>query len=451
MGAIHRDCGPTGWSAALALILILTPAMVGICEEKPWTLEHGLLQQSAKVIALARGRGHTRLGVLKFLIQREGFAKAPPQDRAGALNTYAASRLEVALALSNPSDASRQIELIRDANSVAAKLPGANIRTTEGREALFKGNYQLAWGGKEVQADAFVSGIIAVDQNLDKMKVALVLIERSSDALIHCATFVTKIERQKVPELDESAFFLRGGFDGGNLSVVETRKNVKESFPLILPDAPVGLEVLYSGRSVPLEFEDGRAMIREPGPGEQVSLRLLHRRQDQHKYAVVLKVNGENTLFRERFRDVECSKWILDGKRRNVVIDGFQLNDNRAARFVVLSDQESNELAMRFGPETGTISLTVFQEGQPAPPPGSDEDEDVAAILMSAFPDTPVKDAQTLKYSLRSAAASVATRGLIFSGKDVGQAIRRVDFQVNPAPVISAVIQYRTSKIADNR
>jgi hypothetical protein len=429
------------------LLAIASTFITGAVQAKTTpTLEHGLLGQSGTLIALVRERGHSRVGVLKFLVQREGLENGPPQDQAGPLNTYAADRLEVALALSNPDAPDKKIQLIRDANSVAAKIKGATIRTKAGRDALFTARYRLAWGQQQVTPDVFLSGIISVDPNVEKMKVALVMIERSTDSLTYCGTFTTNIERPKIPELDESVFFLRGGFDNGNTAIVETRKNVSKNFPLVDTDAPVGLEIRYNNRPEPLEFRDGRAFIREPNKGDRVSFRLFHRQRDQATYAVVLKVNGENTLFRERFRDVECSKWILDRERNEVEVGGFQSSDNQASEFIVLSEEESDSLAMRFGPETGTISLTVFQEGKPASAPRTDEEEDVAAMLMSAFPNTPIHDAQSLKYSLRAAAVAVSTRGLIFSGEQVGQAVKRVKVDLDPAPVMSAVVVYRKGK-----
>jgi hypothetical protein len=58
--------------------------------------------------------------------------------------------------------------VIEDASAVAAKTPGANHRTPEGRRALLAARYKLAWGDPRtrVNADAFLTGLVHVSKDL---------------------------------------------------------------------------------------------------------------------------------------------------------------------------------------------------------------------------------------------------------------------------------------------
>ena len=81
------------------------------------------------------------VGVLKFLGAKDG---GNLSDNLGTVNTLLARRLEVALVLAN--DPRNPIGIIDDASAVAARTPGANHRTPDGRKALFGAKYKLAWG-----------------------------------------------------------------------------------------------------------------------------------------------------------------------------------------------------------------------------------------------------------------------------------------------------------------
>src|SRR5207248_6660621 len=91
-------------------------------------------------------KGYKTVGVLKFLGAKEGGGLS---DNLGTVNTLLARRLEVALVLAN--DPRNPIGVIDDASAVAAKTPGANHRTPEGRRILLAAPYKLAWGDPNVR------------------------------------------------------------------------------------------------------------------------------------------------------------------------------------------------------------------------------------------------------------------------------------------------------------
>src|SRR5262249_53313628 len=151
------------------------------------------------------------------------------------------------------------------------------------------------------------------------------------------------------------------------------------------------LEILYDNRTQPFEFKDGAAQIPEPRQGQVVTLILKRKATDQQTYAVVLKVNGENTLGRQRLADLQCRKWIIAPKCPPIVLRGFQMDENVAAMFRVASPAESAARAIDYGRDVGTISLTVFGEHpKDLPPdtgPQTDSEEDMAILMRGVFPD----------------------------------------------------------------
>jgi hypothetical protein len=104
--------------------------------------------------------------------------------------------------------------------------------------------------------------------------------------------------------------------------------------------------VRYNGKKVPLELKNGKAFVPEPQEGQTVELGL---KQDgsKNRYGVVLKVNGENTLEKERLPDLTCHKWVLDPGYGPWAIRGYQVGDV-LEKFRVASIAESGSvLALR--------------------------------------------------------------------------------------------------------
>ena len=95
----------------------------------------------------------------------------------------------------------------------------------------------------------------------------------------------------------------------------------------------------------------------------------------------MLKVNGRNTLEKERFRDMLCHKWVLDPDDPPITVRGYQsLANDTCESFRVLSRAESRAEEMDYGEDVGLISLVVFRERQGAvQPPAHAADDDAAA------------------------------------------------------------------------
>jgi hypothetical protein len=72
-----------------------------------------------------------------------------------------------------------------------------------------------------------------------------------------------------------------------------------------------------------------------------VSFAIKRAAKASGRLAVVLKVNGENTLFREKLPDLQCRKWILEPNGQPIVVRGYQRSAQDAEEFRVASPEES--------------------------------------------------------------------------------------------------------------
>jgi hypothetical protein len=424
-------------------------------EELP-VLEQALLDKAPEILKFAHEQGDQNIGVLKFRI-REGSDQ--PTDRAGLLNRNLAERLELALIIKNkPLD---PIGIVHNASQVAATLPGANHLTAEGRQKLFTGQYPLAWGNAAVVPDAFLVGVVQVDPDFQKATVGISAFDQKNAKLRDVTKFSGRLTTNEVVELGGS-FTTRGLFDGGQLALgpVEREKAAANEaskqaaliktkaakHPLDDPSSPVVLTILYDGQPVAIEFRDGGAFAPEPAEGQKVSFRFGRRDpEDKTRYAVVLRVNGENTLYRQRKKDLDCNKWILEPGEQPLTIQGFQLNDNEVQQFKVLSKAASKSREIDYRADTGTISMSAFRplDTRTPPPPSpsllSEAAEDFSILSRGVFPPEPPANLASLKQQL---ALASRTRGLISEGQTVPDATRTVKFEADPVPAMVATVTY---------
>jgi hypothetical protein len=184
----------------------------------------------------------------------------------------------------------------------------------------------------------------------------------------------------------------------------------------------------------------------------------------------VLKVNGENTLFKQKLPNIQCRKWIL-GKGdkqidREVPITGYQVDDNSEKTFRIAPPDESKALEALYGREVGLISMVVFREERNSDPPPKDLPPDVAPTLASVRGDTEAENdlaatfgkfnrpkpgdtprsPEQAKSRLRGQVASLnpdlETQGVITDGAVGERKITTVPFKPSPTPVMSATITY---------
>ena len=421
-------------------------------------LERELLRTARTVLEYSRERGYQNIGVLKFRVKK---GEESPSDKVGPLNHSLPDRLELGLILANKVQA--PIGIVRNASEVAAQIEGANHLDAEGRQLLFADTYPLAWGETLVTPDAFVTGVVQFRPGLDKMTVAIAVFDRSGGKLEPVAQFDADTTPAELTDIGES-FSTRGLFDERQLKFTDSSETQKAqvavvqqatqvrlesaSFPLTEPGCPLTLDIAYDGKVMPIEVRDGRAFVREPQTNQVVTLTLRRKPNDKQRYAAVLKVNGENTLGRERQNDLHCTKWVLepdsDPTKPNIIKGYFVgKKHDQVQTFRVLSKADSKARAIDYGNDVGTISLVVFRELSAKEPALAEDilgdDADLfAAIAKGAFtPDKP-KSLDALKQQL----IDFRLKGLIVEGETVEGKTRKVEFKTDPLPVFSATITY---------
>ena len=393
------------------------------------------------------------VGVLKFgLFDSEGNATT----KTGTINSLLADRMEVALVLAN--DAREPVTLIEDASAVAADIENATHMSKEGRKLLLDAQYNAMWGDEKLKADALVTAIGEISADFQTISISLLVFDKNSEELKplkpNGGDKVIAINANLLAETGES-FLTRGAFDGGHLggaaqsstvqppndlpteSAAEIREG-KSVHPLADPQSPVTMQVLYDGVAVPYKFSDGKARIAEPSEGQKIEL-ILTKDQTDRRYAVVVKVNGRNTLYQQQVPDAQCAKWVLSQPGIRKTIKGFQIRgQDSLEQFKVLSQSESKNREMDYGKDVGTISVTVFPEGAAKKLVLDQNVRDSELVEASLLP----KKASSTFGALKAKLLAGANRGLIAEGDVTAGAVKTVKFRNSSTPIMSAVAEY---------
>jgi hypothetical protein len=406
------------------------------------TLDEALVRKAPEVLDWVRKHHYRNVGVLKFLVRK---GKGPLTDNAGTLNLDLARRLELALILD--VDADDVVGVFKNASAVAARIEKANHLTAAGRLHFFKQPYRLAWGERKVEAAAFLTGEVQMSDDL-----------RTVDVIVRC--FGKKGEPEEVTK-----FRARAGADelvqGGESflqrreegpaalakDAVQVQKG-KQLHPLHpKAGAPVLLKVLYGRKPVRLAFKAGQAWLPEPQEGQKV--RLVVERTPAAglgRLGVVLKVNGENTLYRERREGPRCSMWVLKPGRPPLVLEGFQEDAGGGARFKVLSRVESRAREMNYGADVGTITLEVYREKTPRERAarGRKVDTNLAILGQGALPEKPPANVGALRAQLMRQVRDMPRRGGIIEGEGgrFKRKVKTVPFNAYPTPILAASVVY---------
>ncbi len=345
-------------------------------------------------------------------------------------------------------------------------------------------NYPLAWGKKEFVPDAFVTGLAVVSSDLKTLTIGLCVFDRSNlNPRKILNYFTVRNKPEYLVEMGES-FRTRSAFDEETVqeearpkeekptpkepapkpkelptqkekedkalqTAVQVKDN-KETHPAKDPKSAVKLEIRYDGKPVPVKVQGGKAFVPEPREGQNVEF-VLQRDNSRERYAVVLKLNGENTIARQRLPDLQCRPWVLDAGDGPMVIEGYQIDNKEIEKFRVLSARESRERESKYGADVGTITMTVFRErkDKPKPPDLSNEAREAAVVSKGTLETKPNKDEPAKPANIDALMARLladATRGgeggLIAEGERRPGATITVKFTRDPLPVMSLTIVY---------
>lgn len=466
------------------------------------SIQQQLQKQLPSIVEYCNQNNIKTVGVLKFRTKKMG-EKA--SDSAGPINSLIADRLECGLILANPFEESKQLNVVKNASQQLTAIKGANHLTAEGRQICFGKEFEIAWGEKRMKPDAFLTGVVQLHADGENVTIGILCFKNDGAPMEKaCEVFQAEIDANTAAEMGES-FVMRAGVDaalikgltknlldemrrkpGSNqqsnqaqnnqtppgknqlskeqVAKVKSRAAVRKStqvktqrvpFPLYDPSAPVRLIAFYDGKQMPIEVREGRAFLPEPKTNQQVEFLLVRGEAVTKRIAVVLKVNGENTLFRQTARDFDCSKWLLSDQTKQIRVRGYQLpQNNEMEQFKVLTREESAKRAMDYGRQVGQIHMAVFQEAdnvdakieQEDPDLIDETDEDMLAMMRGAQPSKKPANLGALKQQMRNPNANeLATRGLIVQGEKKKSLIKRYKVSLDPTPVMAVTITYYSS------
>lgn len=439
-------------------------------------LEKKLMALAPEVLEHARGAGYRNIGVLKFRVgnERNGTTDS-------ALGRRLADKLEMALILK--SDLTDPIGIAKQASDHAATIDGASHLSVAGREKLFTQSYPMSWGNHDKEIDAFYTGTAVIHRNLSKITMMIQVV----DPKISTLTPVKLLEIQ--PDIDDlldagESFRVRGLFDNAKLNLSETERKDEATKQAVLtslkidtdktnekptdpephplspdhPDAPIRFEVRYDGQPQTIQFSGDQALVAEPKPGQTIEFVVTRPGSERPRLAVVVKVNGENTLRKQTLPDAQCGAWIFEPTMDIFGIKGFQMGDGQREPFLVLSETESAAKEIDYGQHAGTISVTVFPEratdgqspSKTVVDAGSEstfgslfEGEDFALLNEAMHPEKSPSTLAALKSKLDTR-DKLVTRGLIVGrSKRVQAKVKKTHFERDTIPMMSATLRYR--------
>ena len=183
---------------------------------------------------------------------------------------------------------------------------------------------------------------------------------------------------------------------------------------------------------------------------EDDARRAAGRPHDRERLGFVLKVNGENSLYRQRAEDLPCTKWYLDPDVKERTIDGYQADDKKADQFKLLSraaskEQENDATARTWARSVGRFSGEKGGRIDPAENPeagrrgaapdaqaGGDAESAVAAGLprggagQPRGPEFKLRGGTAAGWSSRGTAPSAVVRCRV----------------ADPTPILAATVRY---------
>jgi hypothetical protein len=451
------------WCSACCLGFLA--ACVGLAAapepQQPPTLSEALLDKGSEVIDFLKttykpGKDGLNVGVLNFCVR----IREDTYRNVGPLNRRLANRLETAVLLKLDPKEKDRIRLLQDVSTAVVKSKNhkADHRDPEGRRAFFEEKYEPSWGFNmdPVDADVFLTGEARI---LDTQEVEVII--QAFDHKGTSAPPLREVCRFKVPV--DSITLSEAGlpFIVPASSTVNVAKNAvkpevvkPERIPKVLEESPVEFEVHYGDSEKP-EKLISVDRYREPPAGEKVWFRLTNKSASKD-FGVVLRVNGENTLFRnlEEASDDRAPMWVVrHGK--TIDIEGYQTSKAKMEPFKVAPPTESRDLEIRYGKHVGTFAFTVFGEDPRRPDPDDPvraSEKEKRTYLVSrgraARAAKPI-DLASLQAQLltdphiATTTSKLRSRGVIHPSKDMkDQPVDLVDFRRAVEPTCSFTFYY---------
>jgi hypothetical protein len=353
--------------------LLLTAAVLALGPSfaRADNLDKELVKKAPEILAHLQKQGYKNIGVLKFMVKK---GKSDLSFNSGAINHNLATRLENALILA--VDPEKPIGIIRDATTAAAVAdPKHTHLTPEGRTALFKVSYPLAWGNQKVTADAFLSGIVVLSPDMKETTVQFVVFDRKSAKLedLKSANFKVGTDRSILADSGQSFVLSKRSMtkrDGFDEEAVANSASLDPVSPTPTPtpgssifDTYLKLEVKYDGQaqSITPDSASGGEFKMSPDPKEGQKVEFVLNNISGQRLGVLLKINGKSAFGGQEDEDDRCALWILETGASATLRGFYDEFAKKVDVFKVLSDEESRS-AWANHKRPGFIDVAVYTE-----------------------------------------------------------------------------------------
>lgn len=331
-------------------VLALGALLPGVARADRLDLQ--LNKEMPRVVEYLRGKGYRNVGVLRFRVQKgmrvSRFDNAP-------LNGDLATRIENLLVIHSGPDEKKALGVIHDAGGVAARRKvGSWYSVTAQRRKLFRGSYPLAWKGKPISPDVFLTGLVRTTPDLKRTTVRLECFDRKNPTQMkQVAQFTLKTDRNLVRDLGYS-FALspvqRKGLvakraadqvdentieavndQGGENSQKPNQKPQNQKLqvsPANIAGVKVQMMVDDKAREISKSPTQGAGpgwQVESPKPGQKIYFALTN--TTDKRLGVVLKLNGVSTVDQQKDPSDGCRKWVIP-PGKTFKIRGFYMVKN---------------------------------------------------------------------------------------------------------------------------
>ncbi len=333
-----------------------------------------------------QAKGYNNIGVLRFQLQK---GKQAPTYSAGQINGNLSTRLENLLIMHN--DKEKPLGIIRGAASVAAdKAPTTKGYLDKGneklRQTLFTYDYPLAWGDSRVKADAFLTGLVRLSEDMRTTGIVLAAFDHKANTLEEVMAFKVPTDRTILAEAGQS-FVVPRGLALDRIRKVKSREmtltEMGDKLDMDAADSArlrdnnktgsgnaneyLDFTVLYAGQPQAPQgdaSEGGELRIPRASPGQPITFQM--RNKTSEKIGVVIMVNGRPTLGESKGAPDDCRRWILAGDNTTYHIDGYY-DDNDVLRPFQVVDSASERVKNENADKLGMIEVFVFIKGAESP------------------------------------------------------------------------------------
>jgi len=417
--------------------------------------DRALNDKMPAVVKYLQEKGFENVGVLRF---RVGVGKKAARFDNVPFNGNLPGRVENLLIM-HGGDGEPAVGVIRGAGgTAAANEVGDWFGDERQRKKLFDVEYRLAWGGKKVKADAFLTGVVRVSEDVKKTTVTLLCFDKGDLELKKIAQFTIETDRDVIRDLGysfavgqkarESMVTKRSAADMDRAVLDALENELKPSdvagvaVTVLVDDKPTSLQAAKGDEEGP------RWKLECPPPGKAVAVRLKN--TTEARMGVVVKLNGLS-LFEQQTRAADrCRKWVIK-PGKTITLEGFYAPQGQRLalrRFEVLVGDEAKAMKEQLGDRAGLLEIDVFAEGAESDeeleisarglPPSKDKEkekeakaESYKAVRASLLKDARLKTETTVNKRLiivadKEAIKADKFRTVDFEGHNVGRLAVRV-------------------------